>query len=135
MDDVEHTQDPDPSGPGSPEPSRSSRAAVSQAEERADERADDLAGDLVGDRAGDRAEDRAGDRAGPVKRSVTIAGHRTSITLEAAFWEVLREAARARNQSVNDLVREIDAARTTGGPTQGLSSAIRVYLLDWARTR
>lgn len=73
------------------------------------------------------------ERIGPVKRSVTIAGHRTSITLEPAFWEALREVAAAEQRSLNDLVRDIDAARTSNGPAQGLSSAVRVFLLDWYR--
>jgi predicted DNA-binding ribbon-helix-helix protein len=62
---------------------------------------------------------------GVVKRSVAIAGHRTSVSLEAPFWEALREIARQRGVSIPTLVGEIDAAR---GP-QNLSSAIRVFVL------
>jgi predicted DNA-binding ribbon-helix-helix protein len=58
------------------------------------------------------------------KRSVTIAGHRTSISLETAFWEGLRQAAARRGVSVNALITEIDAAHPAN-----LSSALRVYVL------
>ena len=61
---------------------------------------------------------------GPLKRSVTIAGHRTSITLEPVFWTLLNRAAGEDDKSLNALVTEIDAARTTN-----LSSAIRTYLV------
>ena len=63
-----------------------------------------------------------------VKRSVRIAGHATSISLEAAFWQGLCDIAAARRMSVNALVAAIDAAR--GG---NLSSAIRLFVLDSAR--
>ncbi|AWN41890.1 ribbon-helix-helix domain-containing protein [Methylobacterium durans] len=59
------------------------------------------------------------------KRSVVIAGHRTSISLEAPFWDALREIAGARGLSVQALIGEIDAARDG----QNLSSAIRVFVL------
>ena len=59
-----------------------------------------------------------------MKRSVLIAGHRTSISLEPEFWEALKTLAAERGQSVNDLVTEIDRDRATN-----LSSAIRVYIL------
>ncbi len=65
------------------------------------------------------------------KHSLTIAGHRTSISLEDAFWEALKERARAKGCSVAELVQEIDRGR--GGA--GLSSAIRVYLLGVWRGR
>jgi predicted DNA-binding ribbon-helix-helix protein len=60
-----------------------------------------------------------------VKRSVAIAGHRTSVSLEAPFWDALREIARQRSISVQALVGEIDSNR--GG--HNLSSAIRVFVL------
>jgi len=64
------------------------------------------------------------------KRSVMIAGHPTSVTLEEDFWEALREQAAGRGLSVNGLVEEIDRTR------QGnLSSAIRVWLLRAYRDR
>lgn len=58
-----------------------------------------------------------------LKRSVTIAGHRTSLSLEPEFWDALVEAASREGKSLNQLVAEIDEARTTN-----LSSAIRVWL-------
>ncbi len=66
-----------------------------------------------------------GGNAGIVKRSVVIAGHSTSVSLEAPFWETLKNIAAARGRSVQALVGEIDAGR--GG--QNLSSAIRVFVL------
>ena len=66
----------------------------------------------------------------PIKRSFRIAGHATSISLEAAFWDVLKEAALARSLSLAQLVAEIDGER---GETN-LSSAVRVWLLAYART-
>ena len=64
------------------------------------------------------------------KRSVVIAGHRTSVSLEDAFWRPLREIAAQRGVSLNALVAEIDDARTGN-----LSSAIRIHVLDWMRGR
>jgi predicted DNA-binding ribbon-helix-helix protein len=62
------------------------------------------------------------------KRSLTIAGHRTSISLEPVFWQALQDAARDRRMALAALVAEIDEARTTN-----LSSAIRVWLFERAR--
>lgn len=59
------------------------------------------------------------------KRSVVIAGHRTSISLENIFWESLRRLANQRNISVNQIVTEIDKKRSGN-----LSSAIRTYVLQ-----
>lgn len=59
------------------------------------------------------------------KRSLTIAGHRTSLSLEPEFWEALAAAAASRNQSLASLVTEIDNERDG----RNLSSAIRVWLL------
>lgn len=61
----------------------------------------------------------------PRKRSVTIAGHATSVSMEDAFWRRLNEFAAERGQSVNALVAEIDRDRTTN-----LSSAVRVWVLE-----
>ena len=63
--------------------------------------------------------------AGLKKRSLTIAGHRTSVSLEAPFWDALGRLARARGLSVQALVAEIDRGRQD----KNLSSAIRVYVL------
>ena len=62
------------------------------------------------------------------KRSVTIAGHRTSLSLEEAFWQALKDQARAEGLSAAALIERIDRERTTN-----LSSALRVYLLERAR--
>lgn len=66
-----------------------------------------------------------------VKRSVSIAGHRTSISLEEPFWEGLREIARREKLSVQSLIGRIDAERGE----QNLSSAIRVFVLNDLRRR
>ena len=65
---------------------------------------------------------------GVVKRSVSIAGHRTSISLEAPFWDALKDIAEARGVSVQSLIGELDAARGS----HNLSSAIRVFILEHA---
>jgi len=62
------------------------------------------------------------------KRSVMVANHRTSVSLENAYWDALREAATTRAISVNDLVGEIDQHRYNS-----LSGAIRIYVLAVAR--
>jgi predicted DNA-binding ribbon-helix-helix protein len=72
-----------------------------------------------------------GDDPGVVKRSVAIAGHRTSVSLEAPFWDALKDIAAVRGASVQALVAEIDAGR--GGAN--LSSAIRVFVLREVRGR
>ena len=63
------------------------------------------------------------------KRSVVIAGHRTSVSLEQPFWEALGDIARARGMAVQALVGEIDAGRAR----QNLSSALRLFVLDHVR--
>ncbi len=62
------------------------------------------------------------------KRSVVVAGHRTSVSLETVFWNELRGIAAARRISVNDLVTRVDRQRNGS-----LSSAIRVYVLTHLR--
>lgn len=68
------------------------------------------------------------------KRSVTISGHRTSVSLEQAFWDALKEIAAAEECSVAALIARIDAG-TTGpdGEKANLSSALRVYVLEKIR--
>ena len=66
--------------------------------------------------------------AGPIKRSVMIAGHSTSISLEPVFWEALKEAAEAEGVPVSALVARIDAARVEARDPPNLGSAIRVWL-------
>ncbi|MBY6200146.1 ribbon-helix-helix domain-containing protein [Maritalea mobilis] len=63
----------------------------------------------------------------PQKRSLTLKGHRTSVSLEDAFWAEFQRIAAARGQSVNDLAAEVDAAR---GLSSGLASAIRIFVLE-----
>lgn len=63
----------------------------------------------------------------PRKRSLTLQGHRTSVSLEDAFWRRLVALAARRGRSVNALVAEIDAARD---PTVPLASVLRVYLIE-----
>ena len=64
------------------------------------------------------------------KRSLTVAGHRTSISLEEPFWEGLTEIAATRRSSIAGLVATIDRGRPEG---TNLSAAIRVFVLDWYR--
>ncbi len=68
----------------------------------------------------------------PVKRSLTLRGHRTSVSLEEEFWQAFREIAREKKRPINDLAAEIDAGR---GTARGLASAIRVYVLRHYRER
>lgn len=68
--------------------------------------------------------------AGPVKRSLTLHGHRTSVSLEHAFWEELRRLAAVEGSSVNALAERIDESRGEAG----LASAIRVWILERARS-
>lgn len=67
------------------------------------------------------------------KRSVNIAGHSTSVTLEQAFWDALRDASVQRGLSISALIAEIDQARAADSAAPNLSSAIRVYLLRRAQ--
>jgi predicted DNA-binding ribbon-helix-helix protein len=64
-----------------------------------------------------------------VKRSIVVAGHKTSVSLEDAFWKGLKEIAGGRNVTLSDLVAAIDSARQQGN----LSSAIRLFVLDFYR--
>jgi len=69
----------------------------------------------------------------PKKRSVLIAGHQTSISLEPLFWSALEAAARERGCPVNALVAEIDAARLDSARPPNLTSAIRQWLFERGR--
>ncbi len=64
------------------------------------------------------------------KRSVRIAGHETSITLEDEFWDVLRNIAEEQNISLNQLITHIDEDRD-----RNLSSALRVYILQYLQAQ
>ncbi|WP_420587187.1 ribbon-helix-helix domain-containing protein [Ruegeria sp.] len=66
----------------------------------------------------------------PVKRSLTLKGHRTSVSLEDEFWQAFREIAKTKGIAINALAAEIDVQRD---PEIGLASAIRVFILDWYR--
>ena len=65
----------------------------------------------------------------PVKRSVEIAGHKTSISLEPIFWDMLKEAAAREGVPVNAIVGRIDAERIRAETPPGLAGAIRVWLV------
>jgi predicted DNA-binding ribbon-helix-helix protein len=69
---------------------------------------------------------------GPVKRSVTIAGHATSISLEPVFWAALDRAAAEDGVPVNALVARIDAVRIEASDPPNLASAVRVWLFERA---
>ena len=66
-----------------------------------------------------------------IKRSIVIAGHKTSVSLEDAFWTSLKDIADDRNVTLSDLVSSIDTDRQHGN----LSSAIRLFVLDHYRNR
>ncbi len=66
-----------------------------------------------------------------VKRSIVIAGHKTSVSLEDAFWKGLKEIAAERNMTLSELVASIDTDRQHGN----LSSAIRLFVLDYYRSQ
>ena len=66
-----------------------------------------------------------------VKRSIVIAGHKTSVSLEDAFWKGLKEIATDRELTLSDMVASIDTVRRHGN----LSSAIRLFVLDHYRAR
>ena len=66
-----------------------------------------------------------------IKRSVVVAGHKTSVSLEDAFWTALKEVGRGRNTTLSDLIAGIDTSRLHGN----LSSAIRLFVLDHFRSQ
>jgi predicted DNA-binding ribbon-helix-helix protein len=68
----------------------------------------------------------------PVKRSLTLHGHRTSVSLEPAFWDAFRQLAADRGVPLNQLAAEIDDARIGD---EGLASAIRVHILGRLQAR
>lgn len=65
-----------------------------------------------------------------VKRSIVVAGHKTSVSLEEAFWNGMKEISGQRDMTLSELVGEIDKNRQQGN----LSSAIRLFVLDYFRT-
>ena len=75
-----------------------------------------------------------------MKRSIMIAGHATSISLEPEFWSVLKEIATAKNLSLSALVAELDEAREKtsaidSAAPRNLSSYLRVYVLGWLKAQ
>ena len=68
----------------------------------------------------------------PVKHSLSLRGHRTSVSLEEAFWNELRDIAKAEGKALIQLAAEIDETR---GMDAGLASAIRVYVLHALKAR
>jgi predicted DNA-binding ribbon-helix-helix protein len=66
-----------------------------------------------------------------VKRSIVIAGHKTSVSLEDAFWKSLKEIARGRTLTLSNLIAQIDNGRSIGN----LSSTIRLFVLDHYRAQ
>ncbi len=71
------------------------------------------------------------DKSPVVKRSVVVGGHKTSVSLEEAFWSSMKEISAERAMTLSELVGEVDAARQQGN----LSSAIRLFVLDHFRSR
>ena len=71
----------------------------------------------------------------PIKRSVTIAGHETSISLEPVFWDAVHDAAVARGLPMNALIAKIDVERIAAADPPNLASAIRVWLFANAPAR
>lgn len=68
----------------------------------------------------------------PVKRSLTLKGHRTSVSLEDPFWQAFRDIAAEKKRPINDLAAEIDAARDLD---TGLATAIRLFVLAHYRDK
>lgn len=68
----------------------------------------------------------------PEKHSLTLGGHRTSVSLEPEFWAAFRDISAERGMPINQLAAEIDAAR---GVEMGLATAIRLHVLAWYRAR
>ena len=68
----------------------------------------------------------------PANRSLTLRGHRTSVSLEDEFWQAFRDLAAENHRPINDLAAEIDAARELDS---GLASAIRLYVLKELQAR
>ena len=66
-----------------------------------------------------------------VKRSIVVGGHKTSVSLEEAFWNGMKEISALRNMTLSELVGEIDGNRQQGN----LSSAIRLFVLDYFKNR
>ena len=68
----------------------------------------------------------------PIKRSLTLRGHRTSVSLEDAFWQAFKDIAEEKQQPINALAADIDAEREL---ETGLATAIRLYVLDYYKRK
>jgi len=68
----------------------------------------------------------------PEKHSLTLKGHRTSVSLEKPFWDAFRKIARKEGRAINDLAAELDEAR---GTQSGLATAIRLFVLEYYVSR
>jgi predicted DNA-binding ribbon-helix-helix protein len=83
-----------------------------------------------GDEAGEMSVTGTSPFAPPVKRSVTIAGHQTAISLEPVFWQALRDHAAQEGLPVNALIARIDVERLSASSPPNLASAIRCWLFQ-----
>ena len=86
---------------------------------------------MIGERSGGSGGDATPNNHRPVKRSFSLQGHRTSISLEQPFWEALKDAAAIEGISLAALVARIDETRNGCG----LSGAVRIWVLDYVRRR
>ncbi len=68
-----------------------------------------------------------------VKHSITLSGHRTSLSLEQPFWDELQRIAKIEQKTMAGLIGEIDRARIKQPHPPNLSSALRLYVLDWVK--
>jgi len=68
----------------------------------------------------------------PEKHSLTLKGHRTSVSLEKPFWDAFRKIAQEEGRAINDLAAELDEAR---GTQSGLATAIRLFVLEYYVSR
>ena len=71
----------------------------------------------------------------PIKRSIEIAGHKTSISLEPLFWELLKQAALAENLPISALVARIHSERIVAPVPPGLAGAVRLWLVGWLASK
>lgn len=63
------------------------------------------------------------------KHSITLMGHKTSISIESEFWEELKQIARVQNKSINEIISSIDIGKNSGN----LSSSIRVFIIQYLK--
>mgnify|MGYP006376167615 CR=1 FL=1 len=71
----------------------------------------------------------------PLKRSIEIAGHKTSVSLEPLYWGLLKQAATVEGLPINALVARIDAERIAAPVPPGLAGAIRIWLVVWLTSK